>query len=1177
MRKTAICFLLILLTLLLLTVCAHAGDASVSGQAWYDASGDGIHKEGARALARVSITLYRVEADGSETRLGQQGTRVDGTYAFTGLDAGTYVLSVTLPTEHEFIAPKEGGSVILPATGQISRSLPFVLEDGQHLDNMHIGASKASCFIKVYVFEDANQNGGRSSAEATLRYVPVSLYYEINGEWLEVLVEKTDIEGCATFWRLTPGTYRVAVTLPKGYIIGPMGEKINGWYNCFPPQDGAFSMTEPIDVARGESLGLGVGAVSSGSVAGTVWADNDCNGLRSAQEGGFAGAEISLVSEAAGVSRQTITDETGTYLFEGLLAGEYTLTVSLPENSMFSLPGGDSLLTEDYAFTSSTQITVDDKQEKKLQPIGVMPVTRLLVHFYNDLNANGLWDADEPPFAGADVEILSGDAVMTSARSDGSGAALIPVLRGGETEIRIILPAGQSLTVLGAQSDFNAPAATGDLTQPETLSHGVETQMYAGITLAAHVSGTLFNDMNVSGVFDTGEQGAAGFTVQAIDASGAVVAQTQTDSNGFYVFDNLLPQQHVIRFLLPNAYVCSEPSEIDAAGQNHVVAQNSEYGETGTLDLTPGQRVEHIDAAIFRSATVSGAVMLETGIQSLPVSGGIAGISVVLLDEYGAPVSDTTSTVTGEDGTFYLKGALPGEYTLEYTLPENAQFINPDTGAESYTTEPFTLKVGDDRIEQPLAAVFTGSLSGILYTDKNLSAAFDVSEEVLSDVTVTLTHTELDLEYETRSLDNGEYIFSALRPGEYIVRITLPEGLVFGFDPASPLDPAARQSTEGRLFVDVDQQHTGRNIAAVYPLQATEGLIYFDLTNDGVRDAGDYGAQDITLTLRSVNGPQSYTLMTNSDGVFTMDAVVPGEYTMLVTLSSDYTVADSNDARLIDGFWTSSLLLTSDLMAGPEYPILHYASVAGHVWSMDGSLTGVSGRTVSLFFGNEEEPSAQTETDAEGAFEFIHLKPGEYRVTCDLPQGKYDYARPEDAGLRPASLPQDTPDFPVGWRGTFHVDMAAQLIACDIGIGALGSLGDAAWLDENGNGLQDGSEPGIPGIHIALYQYGNLAAETDTDVFGRYLVTDLYPGTYTVVVTVPEELNTTVHREDFPLAASVLPQSEERSVEADGITVPSDGRNLSCDFGFVLRKAGRYPASMQETPETDWSFGGKRR
>ena len=148
-----------------------------------------------------------------------------------------------------------------------------------------------------------------------------------------MLVEKTDIEGCATFWRLTPGTYRVAVTLPKGYIIGPMGEKINGWYNCFPPQDGAFSMTEPIDVARGESLGLGVGAVSSGSVAGTVWADNDCNGLRSAQEGGFAGAEISLVSEAAGVSRQAITDETGMVYESQDQHGQYRADGAKPDQT----------------------------------------------------------------------------------------------------------------------------------------------------------------------------------------------------------------------------------------------------------------------------------------------------------------------------------------------------------------------------------------------------------------------------------------------------------------------------------------------------------------------------------------------------------------------------------------------------------------------------------------------------------------------------------------------------------------------------------------------------------------------------------------------------------------------------------------------------------------------------
>lgn len=36
---------------------------------------------------------------------------------------------------------------------------------------------------------------------------------------------------------MTPGTYRMRVVLPDPYIIGPLGEKINAWYNCFPPCD----------------------------------------------------------------------------------------------------------------------------------------------------------------------------------------------------------------------------------------------------------------------------------------------------------------------------------------------------------------------------------------------------------------------------------------------------------------------------------------------------------------------------------------------------------------------------------------------------------------------------------------------------------------------------------------------------------------------------------------------------------------------------------------------------------------------------------------------------------------------------------------------------------------------------------------------------------------------------
>ena len=78
-------------------------------------------------------------------------------------------------------------------------------------------------------------------------------------------------------------------------------------------------------------------------------------------------------------------------------------------------------------------------------------------------------------------------------------------------------------------------------------------------------------------------------------------------------------------------------------------------------------------------------------------------------------------------------------------------------------------------------------------------------------------------------------------------------------------------------------------------------------------------------------------------------------------------------------------------------------------------------------------------------------------------------------------------------------------------------------------------------------------------------------------VTLPDEVKTTVHRIDYPLAASVLPQSEEGVVEAEGVIVPSAGRNLNCDFGFVLRKDGVFPAELSQLYSIDWSYGGTRK
>jgi hypothetical protein len=82
--------------------------------------------------------------------------------------------------------------------------------------------------------------------------------------------------------------------------------------------------------------------------------------------------------------------------------------------------------------------------------------------------------------------------------------------------------------------------ALNDTTLAQIIARNtVNTDLQANVFFfKTQITGTVFNDVNRNGVRDPGEGGIAGRTLQLLNPSGAVVAQTVSAAGGTYLFDN---------------------------------------------------------------------------------------------------------------------------------------------------------------------------------------------------------------------------------------------------------------------------------------------------------------------------------------------------------------------------------------------------------------------------------------------------------------------------------------------------------------------------------------------------------------------------------------------------------------------------------------------------------------
>ncbi len=147
---------------------------------------------------------------------------------------------------------------------------------------------------------------------------------------------------------------------------------------------------------------------------------------------------------------------------------------------------------------------------------------------------------------------------------------------------------------------------------------------------------------------------------------------------------------------------------------------------------------------------------------------------------------------------------------------------------------------------------------------------------------------------------------------------------------------------------------------------------------------------------------------------------------------------------------------------------------------------------------------ASTETGADGAFLFqpkIGLQGVADRFFLSF-EAPFRYAfTAADVG---ADDSVDSDADPVSGETETIEILSAGEIHTDVDAGLTNGIGDRVWEDLDGNGLQDGGEPGVGGVTVNLFDgLGVFQDSTATDGDGRYSFADLDAGTYYLAFTAP--------------------------------------------------------------------------
>jgi serine-aspartate repeat-containing protein C/D/E len=876
-------------------------------------------------------------------------------------------------------------------------------------------------------------------------------------------------------------------------------------------------------------------------IAGNVWLDNNLDLIRQISESPVANSQIALfklgdTGQYVDTGLRSNTDATGAYTFSkslGLKPGTYRLVQTQPDGllsvgavvgQVAAVPSGK---VESVNILTDIAVPLGDTSATRYDFAEALP-SSLRGFVYSDLNRDGLRDTSEPGIAGVTIRLvpintISPQSTLTVTTSSDGSYSFTGLAPGSYEVIEVNQPVGYTDgqdtagTING--SKVGVADNPGDAIRQIALPGGVVGLDYNfGEWPVGSIAGRVH--LNAPGqkcdsTFDNQDTPLPGVEIILQNAQGGVVTQTITDAQGRYRFGDVPVGQYTIVERTPAGLLegAAWPGKIGSI----TVGQSDGPNTIRSLILSPGADALEYNFCEAAPATLSGFVYVDTSNDGIKASSEapIANTEITLLDSAGVIVMKTR---TDAEGGYRFEGLVPGTYTIVQSQPDgyfdgidtvgkiNGQTIGRLDGNDRIAA--ITLEQGLRGMDYNFGELLPATLSGRVHVDEDGDCIYDPNEQTLAGVRIQLLDANGIEVASTTTNDQGKYSFTNLKPGQYTVIESQPEGWFEG-DATVGSAGGQKESTNriGRIILDSGEIAINYDFCEQPPAEIS-GTVFVDRNGNCLIETGERGLSGVVVELYE-GGRLIASTTTNATGGYKFSNLAAGQYTLREIqpagfLQGGQKAGSGGGNDRIDDEISQIALGFGNRFTEYNFCEIEPASISGIVYVDDdgdcvrdpdeGPLQGV---TITLRSATGQIV-ATTMTDAAGQYRFANLAPGQYRITEEQPEGYLQGGQVSGTGD--------------GWvigadELGVRLGSGEQLVDYNFCEQLPASLAGRVWSETDLDRKYEAGDVPLPGVLVELLDdTGAVVQRTNTDATGQYRFSDLNPGTYQVRENQPDDL-----------------------------------------------------------------------